>query len=51
MSIVDRMSHLSAVGNIIVCPEMKLLAGDHEPPVVVALKVIHMMADYASASM
>lgn len=35
MSIVDRMIRFSTIGTVINCPEMTLLAGDHEPPVVV----------------
>jgi len=32
---VDRLKHLSEVGTVISCPEMILLAGDHERPVVI----------------
>lgn len=35
MSIVDELTHLSSVGTVIACPEMTLMAGDHEPPVVI----------------
>lgn len=35
MTIVDRLKRLSEVGTVIPCSKMILLAGDHEPPVVV----------------
>ena len=44
MSIVDRMIHLSTVGAVIPCPLMTLLAGDHEPPVVVGEGEITVMS-------
>jgi hypothetical protein len=34
MTIVDRLKHFSEVGTVIACPQMTLLAGDHEPPVI-----------------
>lgn len=35
VTIVDRLRPLSEVGTVIACPEMTLLAGDHDPPIVV----------------
>ena len=35
MTTLDRLKHLSEMGTVICCPQMTLLAGDHEPPVVV----------------
>lgn len=35
MNIARDLEHLAQVGSEIACPEMTLLAGDHEPPIVV----------------
>jgi hypothetical protein len=35
MSVVDRLLHFATVGTVIPCPEMTLLAADHDPPIVV----------------
>jgi hypothetical protein len=35
MNTLERLKHLSEMGKVIFCPQMTLIAGDHEPPVVV----------------